>query len=92
MIVEIGGEVDYSLFHAFPRLQLAPKYDRYRRQLDQVVVHPHNYESVDIPNLYLGGYLAAGLDLVVVGMHGSTYAIAADILKTEVTSWCWSHS
>lgn len=87
VVIEIGGEVDYSIFHGFPRLQLVPKYDRYRRQLDQVVVRPHNYESVDVPNLYPGGYLAADLDLVVIGMHGSTYPIAADILKKEgVTS------
>ena len=45
--------------------------------------HPHNYESLDIPNLYPGGYLAAGIGLVVIAMHGTTYAIAGDILQKE---------
>ena len=57
--------------------------DRYRFQCRQVVTHPHSYESVDIPRMYPGGYLAAGLNNVVVAMHGTTYAIAADILQRE---------
>jgi hypothetical protein len=48
-----------------------------------VTTHPHNYESVDVPNLYMGGYLATGIGLVVIAMHGTTYAIAGDILQKE---------
>ncbi len=83
VVKEIGGVVDYSLFKGFPRLQLHEQYDNYRFQLHQVRTHPHNYESLDIPNLYMGGYLAAGLGLVVIAMHGTTYAIAGDILQKE---------
>ena len=83
VIAEIGGIPDYSIFQGFAPLQLYEKHDNYRFQLHQVHTHPHNYESVDIPNLYMGGYLAAGLGLVVIAMHGTTYAIAGDILQKE---------
>ncbi len=83
VITEIGGVADYSILKGFPALQLEDKYDAYRFQVHQAKTHPHNYESVDIPNLYLGGYLAAGIGLVVIAMHGTTYAIAADILQKE---------
>jgi cation diffusion facilitator CzcD-associated flavoprotein CzcO len=84
VVKEIGGIADYSLFTGFPaELQLEEKYDNYRFQVHQVRTHPHNYESVDIPNMYAGGYLAAGIGLVVIAMHGTTYAIAGDILKKE---------
>ena len=83
VIKEIGGIADYSLFEGFPPLQLEEKHDRYRFQVHQLRTHPHNYESVDIPNLYAGGYLATGIGLVVIAMHGTTYAIAGDILQKE---------
>ena len=83
VITEIGGAADYSILDGYPPLQLVEKYDAYRFQVHQAKVRPHNYESVDIPNLYLGGYLAAGIGLVVIAMHGTTYAIAADILQRE---------
>lgn len=84
VLKEIGGIADYSLLQGFEHpLQLVEKYDSYRFQVHQARVHPHSYESIDIPNLYPGGYLAEGLGLVVIGMHGATYAIAADILKKE---------
>jgi hypothetical protein len=51
--------------------------------VDQVQTHVHNYESLDIANLYIGGYLAAGIGLVVISMHGTTYAISGDILQKE---------
>jgi thioredoxin reductase (NADPH) len=82
-VLEIGGLVDYSLFQGFPPIQLVEKHDRYRFQCHQARTHPHNYESIDIPNLYLGGYLAEGLGLVVISMHGAGYAIAGDILQRE---------
>ncbi len=83
VIKEIGGIADYSVFQGFPPLQLYEKYDNYRFQVHQVHTHQHNYESVDIPNLYMGGYLATGLGLLVIAMHGATYAIAGDILQKE---------
>ena len=82
-ILEIGGIADYSLFEGFPPLRPVDKYDNYRFQVHQLPTHPHNYESMSIPNLYPGGYLAEGLGLVVIGMHGTTYAIAGDILQKE---------
>jgi hypothetical protein len=84
VLKEIGGRADYSLLQGFEKpLQLVEKHDTYRFQVHQVKVHPHSYESIDIPNLYPGGYLAEGLGLVVIAMHGTTYAIVADILKKE---------
>ena len=83
VILEIGGSVDYSLFEGFPPLKLMEKYDPYRFQLHQVATHSYNSEVVNIPNLYMGGYLAAGLGLVVIAMHGATYTIAGDILQKE---------
>ena len=83
VLKEIGGTTDYSILQGFAPLTLAPMRDNYRFQLDQVQTHAHNYESIDFPNLYLGGYLAAGIGLVVIAMHGTTYAIAGDILQKE---------
>ena len=83
VILEIGGVADYSLFDGFPPLRLVEKYDNYRFQVHQIPTHPHSYESLDIPNLYPGGYLAEGIGLVVIAMHGTTYAIAGDILQKE---------
>ena len=83
VVKEIGGWCDYEIFHGFPKLQLVEQHDPYRFQVHQVRTHPHNYESVDVDNLYLGGYLAQGLGLVIIAMHGATYAIAADILQKE---------
>ena len=83
LIKEIGGVADYSIFKGFAPLQLEGKYDNYRFQVDQVKTRPHNYEALGVDNLYMGGYLAAGIGLVVIGMHGTTYAIAADILQKE---------
>jgi thioredoxin reductase len=81
ILLEIGGEVDYRPFHGFPELTRVEKRDRYRFQCWQLATHPHNYESIDLPRLYAGGYLAAGINNVVVAMHGTTYAIAGDILQ-----------
>lgn len=83
VILEIGGIADYSLFEGFPPLRPVEKYDNYRFQVHQLPTHPHNYECTVIPNMYPGGYLAEGLGLVVIGMHGTTYAIAGDILQKE---------
>ena len=81
--MEIGSTTDFSLFEGFPVFQTFEKYDPYRFQIDQLQTHPHNYESIDVPNLYPGGYLAQDIGLVVIAMHGTTYAIAADILRKE---------
>lgn len=83
VIKEIGGVADYSILQGFDPLQLRPMRDNYRFQVDQVQTHAHNYESLDIDNLYVGGYLAAGIGLVVIAMHGTTYAISGDILQKE---------
>ncbi len=83
VVKEIGGIADYSILQGFPPLSLQNKSDTYRFQVQQVKTHAHNYESQEIPNLYIGGYLSAGLDPVVIGMHGTTYAIAGDILQRE---------
>ena len=80
----IDDQIDYDLLQGFePPLQLVEQRDNYRFQVHQTPVHAHSYESVNIPNLYPGGYLAEGLGLVVFAMHGTTYAIAADILRKE---------
>ncbi|MCZ6634841.1 MAG: NAD(P)-binding domain-containing protein [bacterium] len=83
VILEIGAWSDYSLLQGFPDLQLVEKHDPYRFQVHQVSTHPHNYESRAISNLYPGGYLAEGIGLIVYAMHGTTYAIAGDILQKE---------
>jgi thioredoxin reductase len=83
VILEIGGIPDYSVLKGFPELQMVDKYDAYRFQVQQMKVHPYNYESVDVANLYPGGYLAEGIGLVVYAMHGTTYPIAASILQKE---------
>lgn len=83
VIKEIGGAADYSLLKGFRELQLVEKRDSYRFQVHQARTNPHNYESIDIPNLYLGGYLAQDIGLVVIALHGTTYAIAGDILQKE---------
>ena len=83
VVMEIGSSADYSPFERFEPLEQIEKYDNYRFQLHQVMTHPHNYEAVSIPNLYMGGYLASGIGLVVIAMHGTTYAIAGDILQKE---------
>ncbi len=82
-ILEIGGIADYTLFEGFPSLPVVDKYDNYRFQVHQLPIYPHNYECTAVPNLYPGGYLAEGIGLVVIGMHGTTYAIAGDILQKE---------
>ena len=83
VILEIGGSADYSILKNFPEIHLVDKYDPYRFQLRQMKVHPHSYESMDIPKLYPGGYLAQGIGLVVYAMHGTTYPIAGSILQKE---------
>ena len=84
VVKETGGWPDYSVFQGFPRLRLFEKHDPYRFQVHQIRTHPHNYESIDVPDLYAGGYLAQDIGLVVIAMHGTTYAIAGDILQKEM--------
>jgi thioredoxin reductase len=83
VVVEIGGVPDYSLFQNLPSPRLVPLRDRYRFQCMQILTHEHNYESQDVPRLYAGGYLATGIGPSLLGMHGTVYATAADILKQE---------
>ncbi len=86
VVVEIGGNVDYTILEGFREpLATVEKHDPYRFQCHQLPVHSHSYESRDIPNLYPGGYLAEGIGLVVIAMHGTSYAIVADILSKSAS-------
>ena len=39
------------------------------------------FESLDIKNLYPGGYLAQGTGLSVLGFHAGSYLISGDIYR-----------
>ena len=80
-IIEIGGEPAYDLLSDLGPLTLVEGRDNYRLQLMQMVVNPATFESVDIPNLYPVGYLAEGMGISILGMHGNVYPMAADILR-----------
>ena len=80
-IIEIGGEPAYDLLSDLGPLTLVEGRDNYRLQLMQMVVSPATFESVDVPNLYPAGYLAEGMGISVLGMHGNVYPMAADILR-----------
>ena len=81
VVVEIGADPDYSLLQGFPPLTFVPKRDNYRFQLMQVRVDQATFESVDVPGLYVAGYLAEGTGLSVIGFHCGAYLIGADILR-----------
>ena len=80
-VLEIGGRVDYRPLAEFPQLRFVDKHDRYRFQCRQMLTRPENCEAADVPGLYAGGYLAQGINNVVVAMHGATYVITGDILQ-----------
>jgi thioredoxin reductase len=81
VIVEIGGEPDYSLLQGFMPLSLVPKQDNFRFQLMQVQTDQATFESIDIPGLYPAGYLSQGTGLSVIGFHCGAYLMAGDILR-----------
>ena len=80
-IIEIGGEPAYDLLSNLGPLTLVEGRDNYRLQLMQMVVNPATFESVDVPNLYPVGYLAEGMGISILGMHGNVYPMAAGILR-----------
>ncbi len=81
VIVEIGGEPDYSLIQGFPPLSFVPKRDNFRFQVMQMQVDQATFESVDIPGLYPAGYLAQGTGLSVIGFHCGAFLMGGDILR-----------
>jgi len=81
VVVEIGGDPDYSLLSAFGDLTFHAKRDNFRFQLKQMVVDQATFESVDIPGLYPAGYTAQGTGLSVIGFHAGCFLIAGDILR-----------
>lgn len=81
VIVEIGGEPDYSLIQGFPALTLLPKRDNFRFQVMQLKTDQATFESVDITGLYPAGYLSQGTGLSVIGFHCGAFLMAGDILR-----------
>ena len=81
VVIEIGGDPDYTLLGAYGRLTFHAKRDNFRFQLMQMVVDQATFESVDIPGLYPAGYTAQGTGLSVIGFHAGCFLIAGDILR-----------
>lgn len=81
VIVEIGGEPDYSLLEGFSALSLIPKKDNFRFQVMQMQTDQATFESIDIPGLYPAGYLSQGTGLSVIGFHCGAYLMTGDILR-----------
>ena len=81
VVVEIGGDPDYSLLDAYDDLTFHEKHDNFRFQLNQLVVDQATFESVDVPGLYPAGYTAQGTGLSVIGFHAASFLIAGDILR-----------
>jgi thioredoxin reductase len=79
VIVEIGAQPDYGLLEPWGELSLLEGRDAYRLQVRQLKVHPHNFESIDVPGVYPTGYLAENLGISVLGMHATCFPIVADI-------------
>ena len=82
-VLEIGAQPDYDLLAPWGNLSLADGHDPYRFQVPQMRVHPHSYESIDIPGLYPAGFLAEGLGISVLSMHATCFPIVADILAKK---------
>ena len=81
LIIEIGGSVDYELLNDISAINFHSKRDNYRFQLNQMTCDQATFESVDIKNLYPGGYLAQGTGLSVLGFHAGSYLISGDIYR-----------
>ena len=79
VIVEIGAQPNYGLLEPWGELSLFEGRDAYRLQVPQLKVHPHSFESIDIPGVYPAGYLAENLGISVLGMHATCFPIVADI-------------
>ena len=81
LIIEIGGSVDYELLNDISSINFHSKRDNYRFQLNQMTCDQSTFESLDIKNLYPGGYLAQGTGLSVLGFHAGSYLISGDIYR-----------
>lgn len=79
VVLEIGAQPNFRLLEPWGELSLFEGRDAYRLQVPQLKVHPHNFESIDIPGLYPAGYLAENLGISVLGMHATCFPIVADI-------------
>ena len=79
VIVEIGAQPDFGLLKPWGELSLFEGRDEYRLQVPQLKVHPHSFESMDVPGMYPAGYLAENLGISVLGMHATCFPIVADI-------------
>jgi len=79
VIVEIGAQPNYGLLEPWGELSLFEGRDAYRLQVRQLKVHPHSFESIDVPGVYPAGYLAENLGISVLGMHATCFPIVADI-------------
>jgi thioredoxin reductase len=79
VIVEIGAQPNYGLLEPWGELSLFEGRDAYRLQVPQLKVHPHSFESIDVPGVYPAGYLAENLGISVLGMHATCFPIVADI-------------
>jgi thioredoxin reductase len=78
-IVEIGAQPNYGLLDPWGELSLFEGRDAYRLQVEQLKVHPHSFELIDVPGVYPAGYLAENLGISVLGMHATCFPIVADI-------------
>jgi thioredoxin reductase len=81
VVIEIGGEPEYSLLEGFPPLSLVPKRDNFRFQVMQMQTDQATFQSADITGLYPAGYLSQGTGLSVIGFHCGAYLVAGDILR-----------
>jgi thioredoxin reductase len=81
VVVEIGGDPDYSVIESLGPFTFHDKRDNYRFQLKQLVVDQATFESVDVAGLYPAGYTAQGTGLSVIGFHAGCFLIAGDILR-----------
>jgi thioredoxin reductase len=81
VVVEIGGDPDYSVIDSLGPFTFHDKRDNYRFQLKQLIVDQATFESVDVAGLYPAGYTAQGTGLSVIGFHAGCFLIAGDILR-----------
>jgi thioredoxin reductase len=79
VLVEIGAQPNFGLLESWGELSLFEGRDAYRLQVPQLKVHPHSFESINIPDVYPAGYLAENLGISVLGMHATCFPIVADI-------------
>jgi len=79
VLVQIGAQPNFGLLEFWGELSLFEGCDAYRLQVPQLKVHPHSFESINIPDVYPAGYLAENLGISVLGMHATCFPVVADI-------------